>query len=147
MKMSLRIPKSLTHYHTYKLGSYKQIEGKRTIYFLRDTTLVNGRPSWYSTHSTNDYDLEHQSYAIWFDIKHNSWMFGSSKYRGKSRGFVYATQDSICPSQKDMIFKYGKKGNNYFNNDFLASLYGNYGTKIWKIANSDLVSLDCLKYY
>ena len=145
MKISLRIPKSLTHYHTYKLGSYKQIEGKRTIYFLRDTTLVNGRPSWYSTHSTNDYDLEHQSYAIWFDM--DVWMFGTSISRGTSRGFVHTTHDAICPSQKDMIFKYGKKGNNYFNNDFLASLYGNYGTKIWKIANSDLVSLDCLKYY
>ena len=137
MKMSLRIPKRLTHYHTYK-----QIEGKRTIYFLRDTTLVNGRPSWYSTHSTNDYDLEHQSYAIWFDIKHNSWMFGTSKYRGKSRGFVYATQDSICPSQKDMIFKY------YGRNDLLlSSLYDDYGIKKWMIATSDLVSLDCLKYY
>ena len=132
MKMSLRIPKRLTHYHTYK-----QIEGKRTIYFDRDTTLVNGRPSWYSTDSTNDYDLEYQSYAIWFDIKHNSWMFGSSKDRGKSRGFVYATQDSICPSQKDMIFKYYRR-NNY--------LWFPLNKK-WMIATSDLVSLDCLKYY
>ena len=133
MKMSLRIPKSLTHYHTYK-----QIEGKRTIYFLRDTTLVNGRPSWYSTHSTNDYDLEHQSYAIWFDIKHNTWIFGSSKDRGKSRGFVYATQDSICPSQKDMIFKY------YGRNSYL-----NIDLKKWMIATSffNQISLDCLKYY
>ena len=137
MTMSLRIPKSLTHYHTYKLGSYKQIEGKRTIYFDRDTTLVNGRPSWYSTDSTNDYDLEYQSYAIWFDIKHNSWMFGSSKDRGKSRGFIYATQDSICPSQKDMIFKYYRR-NNY--------LWFPLNKK-WMIATSDLVSLDCLKYY
>ena len=146
MKMSLRIPKMLTHYHSVSMyqwhHTYKQIEGKRTIYFLRDTTLVNGRPSWYSTHSTNDYDLEHQSYAIWFDIKHNSWMFGTSKYRGKSRGFVYATQDSICPSQKDMIFKY------YGRNDLLlSSLYDDYGIKKWMIATSDLVSLDCLKYY
>ena len=144
MKMSLRIAKSITHYNQ---RTYGEIKGKRTIYFLRDTTLVNGRPSWHSTYSTNDYDLEHQSNAIWFDIKYNYWVFGPSKASGTSGGFVHTTQDAICPSQKDMIFKYVKKGNNYFNNDFLASLYGNYGNKKWKIAKSDLVSLDCLKYY
>ena len=110
MKMSLRIPKSFTHNNP---RTYGEIKGKRTIYFLRDTTLVNGRPSWHSTYSTNDYDLEHQSYAIWFDNKKNYWMFGSSKSRGTGIGFVHTTQDAICPSQKDMIFKYGKKGNNY----------------------------------
>ena len=82
-------------------------------------------------------------------MEHNYWIFGSSTKRGSNIGMVHSTQDAICPSQKGMIFKYNN-ANKYFNFDLSSSLYKdwhNYNYGKWKIATSDLVSLDCLKYY